>query len=435
MRALRLFVLGWRSAGLLACALVMAGCSMAVMDSHFVAPISEGECVSALGGYYLPKKLIRVMVTETAVEPPANRGKPGKPNQRRAIAIDEPIAVPDRAQPFCLDYLESAASIDRIAVERDPGTGLLKRVFTRVTDTSKEIALKALQAVEIIATKNPNIGMRSFSIRAGEDANVVANFTFDPFVREEAAIANVRLTELGFCVYIHGATFDLAIPTDVYCNDPYRHTQSYAMLKAPPPPRPIAVQEASKRGIVYRPNLNQELVVMQRPEPNLRSGRWRRTQVLQVEMPNNAPAFSVEVPRSMFVERKTDVVFVNGTLTDVTIKKPSELESFVDIPLKVAEALTSWPAIKMQVRINEISNQENLIKAQAALLQAQRDYNDMLRADKAATTGLGGEGQVTPRSKCSGDAACVKFVSDCIADPQGGGNVEACHAKYQSQQG
>jgi hypothetical protein len=391
----------------LAVAVALTAASCAVMDSHPVAERSEDGCSSALGAYYLPKKLIKVAVNETGTKTKAK-------SKQRSIAIGEPIAVPDRRQAFCLDYLESGTSVDRIAVKRD-ANGMLERVYTKVSDKTKDIALKVLQTVGAAVTRSPTL--RSAGVSAIADTTTIVQLTFDPFNRFEASMANARLTELGYCVYIAGATFDREIAPEAYCSNPARYDAAEMFVKAPraATPAPAVLREASTRGIVYRPNLNRELVIMQRPEPNLRSGTWRRFLVEQIEMPNDAPAFSIEVPRSLFVERVTDISFNNGTLTNVQVVKPSELEVFVDIPLAVIEAVTAWPYEKLQVRINDINNQENLIRAQAALLQSQRDYNALLVADQGAPA-PSNVAQDTVAAVCTGSGTdCVQEVTDCMA--------------------
>jgi hypothetical protein len=62
-------------------------------------------------------------------------------------------------------------------------------------------------------------------------------------------------------------------------------------------------------------------------------------------MPNASPIFSVGVDRSAFVTRKTTLLaFDAGVLRDITIEKPSEVLSFVEIPLRVAQVVVAVPA-------------------------------------------------------------------------------------------
>jgi hypothetical protein len=108
--------------------------------------------------------------------------------------------------------------------------------------------------------------------------------------------------------------------------------------------RAISNLLSSNRGILYRPNQTYNLVVFRRRDPQ--SGtRWRLFQTKRIEMPNASPIFSVGVDRSAFVTRKTTLLaFDAGVLRDITIEKPSEVLSFVEIPLRVAQVVVAVPA-------------------------------------------------------------------------------------------
>ena len=153
-------------------------------------------------------------------------------------------------------------------------------------------------------------------------------------------------------------------------------------------------------GILYRPNLRYELTVKRRLEPDL-PGAWLVVETRQVEMPNEAPVFSLQVERSLFVTRKADIVFDKGTLLDVTADRPSELAEFIDIPLQAVQAVFAIPAQIVQVRINRANNEERLIRAQAALIQTMRNYKlemaGVPRSAVVAENAVTGEA-ATPRS-------------------------------------
>lgn len=347
---------------------VTSGC--AVIDSTSYMPPDHGPaCDGPLGGYTLPKNIVTVTITESEA---------GK-RLSRLIDVSSPQPIPDPRLSFCLNYLGSPLSEDGLAVSRTEN-GLLTRVYSKLTDKSKAIAGKVLDIVGVGLTGNPEFsgGLRSRKAKLGT-GSTIASHQFDLFDRLEASRINTALTKLGYCVYIEGATFDFGIDPDYYCSAPERNVELAApvrmAVKAPVlwvAQEPIPPQAAST-GILYRPNLRYEMTIKRRLEPDLR-GRWEVHETRQVEMPNAAPVFSLQIERSMFITRKTDVVFDRGTLLDVTVDKPSELAEFVDIPLQAVQAVFAIPAQVVQVKINRTNNEERLIKAQAALIQTIRNY-------------------------------------------------------------
>jgi hypothetical protein len=129
----------------------------------------------------------------------------------------------------------------------------------------------------------------------------------------------------------------------------------------------------SRRGVLYRPSLPHKVVVMRNLAPP-KPGRWRQERIFPVDMPNAAPVFSVGVDRTYFTERNTTLTFDYGVLKDVQLVKGSELNSIAEIPLRVAQAITTIPAQIVQVRINRTNNEEALIAAQAKLIATLRDF-------------------------------------------------------------
>jgi hypothetical protein len=403
------------------------------MDStlYFPGPLA---CEGPLGAYTLPKRVITAVVSETTAVT-------GTKRLQRSIVVTGPTVIPDPDPrfSFCLNYLGSPFAEDAVVVSRTED-GLLMRVYSRLADKTKQIAGKVLDIVGVGLTGNPAFdgALRSRKLQIGTDVAIIASLTFDPFDRVEAARMNRRLSELGFCVYIEGATFDLDIPPDTYCAAPGR------FLMTPPPPRGPVVKapvllmvnepvppQAAASGILYRPNLRYELTVKRRREPDL-PGDWRVIETRQIEMPNASPVLSLQIERSLFVTRKTDVTFDYGTLLDVTIDKPSELAEFVDIPLQAVQAAFAIPAQMVQVRINRANNEERLIRAQSALIATVRNYkldiqpgplqSDVVPVNSNAVSpnrnanAVGGGGQSSrfadPRFRDDAEAVCGKHCAE-----------------------
>jgi hypothetical protein len=135
----------------------------------------------------------------------------------------------------------------------------------------------------------------------------------------------------------------------------------------------------SRRGVVYRPNITHTLTVLRKANPAGR-GPWLLAMTRQIEVPNGAPVFVAEVNRSLFVDRVTDLEFSDGVLTNISVKKPSEIAAFVEIPLAIAKAVTALPGLVLKLKINDANNRQRLINAQSELIAVRRQHNDALAA-------------------------------------------------------
>src|SRR5262249_40454037 len=134
---------GWRGLAIVASALV-AGCSVAGSSALRIGEPSA--CTSDLGAYYLPKHHVTIALKRKPING-AWIGKDGKPayelakfaggrlvSDGSANAKGRSIKVgvqPDPELGFCLDYVAVPTAKDRLIVQRDARTGLLKQVATK----------------------------------------------------------------------------------------------------------------------------------------------------------------------------------------------------------------------------------------------------------------------------------------------------------------
>jgi len=91
----------------------------------------------------------------------------------------------------------------------------------------------------------------------------------------------------------------------------------------------------------------------------------------QLIVPDESSIISVPVKRSAFVKKVYGFKMINGILTENTINKPSEIEGFISIPIKIAKAIVSVPAQLLSFKIENIkrdvtkeTEQQNLGKAE-----------------------------------------------------------------------
>jgi hypothetical protein len=113
--------------------------------------------------------------------------------------------------------------------------------------------------------------------------------------------------------------------------------------------------------------------------------------------------------------------FVDGVLTNVSIDKGSELESFSQIPLAVATAIVRLPTEIIQLRINDTTQQTTLANAEMTLITTLAELNKTVTDNPAAVATMGlPPGQIPDRLK--------QLFDHCM---QMGGPAEFCKAKIQ----
>ncbi len=382
-----------RTLGTIAVVLAAAlagGCQM--LDSRWLDtdPTAAGTtCHSNAGTYHLPRRLITITVMGT--------DKDGFALNVDANGDTTAPYVADRSETYCLDFLLSYLSADRVGIQRTED-GLLQRVYTQADDKTKDIAQQLIQgAADLVASNQAGIPGRSFATRprfAGDGNTVVATFQFDPFVEREAREVNTALIEYGYCVYLDSQRDAFAPPwSQNICRDAVlgrkktpRNPAVYAgpsvVYKADPAyprsglvildPRPVP-PEVQQTGILYRPELTHTLVVLRKPDPGSRFSEWRSVASDKIVMPNAAPAFILEVKRAIFVKAETDVQFASGLIKNVTVNKPSELLAASNLVVAAVQIVTNIPKRALTIFNNRADNTIALINTNAQLIALLRD--------------------------------------------------------------
>jgi len=394
---------------------LLTGCQM--LDSKWLDtdPGQVGTtCHTNAGTYHLPRRLITAKVMST------DKGA-------FAITVDSTTAngapyVADRNETYCLDFLLSYLSADRVGIQRTED-GLLQRVFTQADDKTKDIAQEVIQAAaDLVASDRAGIPGRSFATRPRffDDiaATVVATFQFDPFVEREAREVNYALVEFGYCLYLdprndpfvprwsqdicreivgqrskkRGAPVYRG-PSIVYKADPAYPRSGLPIFD----PRPVP-PELQQTGILYRPELTHTLVVIRKPDPGSRFSEWRPVASDRIVVPNAAPAFILEVKRAIFVKAETDVQFTSGLIRNISVNKPSELLAASNLALTAAQIVTNIPAQTLKIFNNRAENTIDLINTNAQLIALLRDKNTIGDIGPAAAQANVGTGLILGRS-------------------------------------
>jgi hypothetical protein len=324
---------------------LLSGCTTAIDTTARPGIVLErqSECESALGEYYLPKTLIRVSIPAQA---PVDKGN------ARIVEIARGLNVADERQHLCLDYLASPLSRDTISVTRSP-SGLLQRITSSVEDRTPEIAEKLIETGKNLLLA----AARDLPLDVAPDDFL--DLQFDPFDPEQVRITQKAIRRFGFCLFMEDWKY--GVSPEEWCagKRSFIAWEPLTPWDLPIPP------DAMNHGILYRPLMPHRAFVMRQD-----GGRWLRVREATFDLPNGAPVMSVGVDRALFTTRKTELVFTDGILQTVHIKKGSELLGFVRIPIALANAIISVPGELLTLRINDANNKADLIDAQAQLLDS-----------------------------------------------------------------
>lgn len=399
-------------------ALATAACSMVgTQDYETGGATATNGCHGSAGSYFLPKTYLNISVEETG------------PTDVRVQTLT-PVRLPDRRRSYCLDFLGSPTSNDKLAIVKT-ASQLLSKITANAEDRSEEI-LKTIAdtgfALAKAAALRSEAGLQAAGLkRRYKD-------TFDPFDPASMRVLNDNLRSFGLCVVVPGQdeVVSLAHLSSV-CERKLSRRERDRLLLGSGSTGELAYREGGgaalpaasyNRGILYRPRLPYAVYVLTQKNRKL-AGGWQILDKSMIAMENEAPILSVGVNRTFFATRTTTLDFEEGMLRDVTIEKTSELESFVKVPLHIAQAIVNLPAQIIQLKINIGSGEANLIRARADLISAEAQLITALAALREAREGTGGSGSG------GGGATDAQTVAAGLALSSGGG-VQACIARCSS---
>lgn len=397
-------------------ALATAACSMVGTQDYEAGGVTATSgCHGSAGSYFLPKTYLNISVEETG------------PTDVRVETL-KAVRLPDRRRSYCLDFLGSPTSNDKLAIVKTESQ-LLSKITANAEDRSeqilKTIADTGFALARAVALRNA-AGVQTAGLkRRYED-------TFDPFDPASMRVLNDNLRSFGLCVVVPGQDEVVSLSRlSSVCERKLGRRERDRLLLGSSGTGALAYREGGgaalpaaryNRGILYRPRLPYAVYVLTQKNRKL-AGGWQILDKSMIAMENEAPILSVGVNRTFFATRTTTLDFEEGMLRDVTIEKTSELESFVKVPLHIAQAIVNLPAQIIQLKIDIGSSEASLIRARADLISAEAQLITALAALREARAGGSGSG--------SGGAADAQTVAAGLALSSGGG-VQACIARCSS---
>ncbi|MBX9458840.1 MAG: hypothetical protein KL863_23940 [Rhizobium sp.] len=264
------------------------------------------------GTYFLPKHVVNVVVEVTW-----DRTKPAA--TRTYSLTTTTVAMPDPRQLKQVGFALSPFSDDEIKVTYT-ASGLLDAVSATATDRTGDILTRVAETAALL---------RAGTTVAGNTVKSSHTIQFDPYDDLQTRHANARLRDLtqspSTCIEIerHPGDWTQDCPRGLSIATPSSDQAE------PDPPNFEVSDSARKPGIYFR-----------RPMPRMVHVvlRGKTLEMRQMMFANNTPIYRVDIKRTAFVARKTELDFDNGDLLSVSVTKPSEALAVATLPVAIVDA-------------------------------------------------------------------------------------------------
>lgn len=302
----------------------LAGCSHVYESKDMTVAGTDSQGIV----YALPTTWL-----EMSAEIVGREAAKGGPYQQ--IEIVEKV-LPDASHVYSLDHAASAFASDEIVIEVGADQ-LLDKVHTKTTDKTGDIIVSLVKAAASIATFS--IPKPAPGFQMGGD---------DP----------CKAPPEGEWTYIF----------DPYTPETWPDWLNPGCLSMTPVATNAGVYGASKPAEDCSKGICHRAPVPTRVEFDF--GGDRRREVL-AGLLNKAPILSLDVDRTMFIEKKVDVDFDKGVIDKIAINRPSPALAAASLPLDVVKALLSAPAEIFKLKVSYSNEAANDAKAQKAMLENQ----------------------------------------------------------------
>ncbi len=306
--------------------IALTGCN--VINSYRVTGDDAKEPTqNASGAYFLPKHLVVATIDSTGI-------------------VVESKAVQDRTTLLQVGLKLSGLSHDTITVAYKDG--LLSKVTSIADDQTGAVLTELAQAAGRFRT----------NINPKDDKEIPFVIEFDPFDQDESEMANNIIGNKfpGTCVEVE------LVPGSWSRGCGPRSLESL-LVDLPDPEELRDTIKSVEPGIYYKRSLDHRVhIVFKRKSVGLHT----------LKFANIAPVFRIDVNRTTFVKRKTEIDFEDGELTSVMVDKPSEVLGFAKLPVTLANAYISGVVDAFAQRKSVQEARASLMNQQAATLKAEQ---------------------------------------------------------------
>ena len=325
------------------CMFTAGGCASVVMQSTQMKPsvskntITHFQSQSLEYGihYFLPTGKIKLKLSET------NLG-------RKILEYVETVYEPDLDYFFLLQYKPVSTSEDDVTINIT-NDGLLDKITVTTKEQTVAIVEKIIEIAKEAAKLALGVPVPGGFKAAGTAEKVVkeAVFVVDLLDSEELSKLNNKfLSPSGFTVALE------------------RYKNWGKIITKDKDQDTIL---GGNHSIYYRPLLPYKLII--------RSGSNEAMQT--VLLPNEAPVLGIDITRTAFIEKITELDFEKGTLKSIHIKKPSEALAFADIPLSIIRGILSLPSELITVKVNNSNLNNQLMNAYKTELETKEELEKL----------------------------------------------------------
>jgi hypothetical protein len=284
-----------------------------------------------------------------------------------AIEIEEPRYVGDPRANFKMNYSGSPFAEDDFTVEVDSKTRLLKRIQFKTTEKSDDIFTKAVESIT---------ALESSPVVDANSGQVLLEVTFYPEIESDLSQINKDLEKLSKhkiknIVIEPVGTYPTKTgnknsehdeypkqenkPMNAHENASASNDSSGKSAKVNGESSECSLSVCYRTFVPYKLSFNVEDI--------------KFSKVIYLTKPGNPEGLSLD--RTPFVEKVTNITFVDGAPTEVAFKKPSEALELVALPLTIAKAILKVPTELIKLKIDLSDQEKALADKEKARIEAE----------------------------------------------------------------
>lgn len=293
----------------------------------------------------------------------------------------EPLAyVPDTTGRFLANLNHNAFRSDALKLTTT-GSGLLTSVKGESQDQTGEVLLALARAYA--ASSAPATDSLKDSLLAKRATPVAADQ--DPYC---ASLRPLRIES----IFDPATEFDkiaklLGSVDGLSPNTRYEIGFQSLDMDAPEPASPASVTLSTRGGLLYRRNMTYVIEISEVTKIGCTLKSSPPISAFTIEFPQSSPAEILPFTSGAFVKTEYDVEFVNGMLTSMNAKRPSEALGIASIPFDILKALVQIPAELIKFRV-DYSTQDVALVQQQRLLLCETERLNAAREGRAVDVAL-----------------------------------------------
>lgn len=331
----------------------LVGCAIISSKS-----ITDQEAAKGGVAYMLPKAYLPVTVSEQ--------------NGAFSLSVGTPKYAGDPTQVYVASYLAGRTADDEFTIEVDPATGLLTSINAKADDKLAEIVTKLAKGAAAFAAPGLESGQAGAAVILYQEIdpsqsldhlnamlrNAVMDYAGKKFVTEGCRNLKAEdVAKLPIC----NSYADMSVG------------YHYVQLQIDPPAQPSSkiIKPDCTIGVCYR--IPQPFAIHAYVIRNENAVGSSSAVAL---LPNNSPAISVDISRTVFVTQNNTLSFQNGMLKKREVTKASELNAAASLPLDILKVITAGTAEAFGLRETVIDAEKSLTDSATELAGAQKNLAD-----------------------------------------------------------